>query len=66
MVGSERYLLAMKILADRHERDREDIAFLIKRMGIHSLDELEAAFREVYPYEELRPETRLHLEDLLS
>jgi hypothetical protein len=55
MVGSERYLLAMKILADRHERDREDIAFLIKRMGIHSLDELEAAFREVYPYEELRP-----------
>lgn len=66
MLGSERYLLAMKILADRHERDRNDIAFLIKRLGIQGMEELEAVFSEVYAYDELPAPTRLHLAEILE
>lgn len=66
MLGSERYLLAMKILADRHERDRNDIQFLIRRLGINTMAELDRVFAEVYPYDTMSPETRLHLEELLT
>jgi hypothetical protein len=66
MTASPEYLLAMKILADRHERDREDIRFLVERLGLTSLEEVEKAFAEVYPYEPLDPATRLRLEDIVK
>lgn len=66
MAGSPRYMLAMKILADRHDRDRDDLRFLIRLLGLKTMPSVERAFREVYPAETIAPDTRSRLKEILA
>lgn len=66
MAGSPRYLLAMKILADRHDRDRDDLRFLIRLVGLKTMPAVERAFRQVYPGDAIAPDTRKRLAEILA
>lgn len=66
MAGSQEYLLAMKVLADRHDRDRGDLKFLIGRLGLKSIKQVEKLFTEVYPNDGIAQDTRARIVDLLS
>ena len=65
MAGSPEYLLAMKILADRNDRDMEDLRFLIRMLKLRTIKDAERAFRDVYPAEEMRPDTRARLSEII-
>jgi Nucleotidyltransferase of unknown function (DUF6036) len=66
MAGSPEYLLAMKVLADRSDRDRNDLRFLIRLLGVKSMKEIDRLFGEVYPRDEIAEDTRKRLADLLA
>ena len=66
MAGSPEYLLAMKVLADRHDRDRQDLRFLIRLLKLKSLKEAERTFYEVYPDDQIAEDTRTRLADLIA
>lgn len=66
MAGSPEYLLAMKILADRHDRDREDLRFLICMLNLKSVKQAVRAFHNVYPDDEIRPDTRTRLAEIIA
>lgn len=66
MAGSPEYLLAMKVLADRHDRDREDLRFLIRLLGLKSVKEAERLFSEVYPDGAIPEDTRARLAELIA
>lgn len=66
MAGSPEYLLAMKVLADRNDRDRDDLRFLIRRLGLKSVEQIDKLFAQVYPNDEIADDTRARLADLLS
>jgi hypothetical protein len=55
----------MKILAARR-RDSDDIRFLVRRLGLASVDEVLAVFAEVFPEEPVPDRARLILEDALE
>jgi hypothetical protein len=61
MAGSPEYLLAWKILADRHDRDRQDLRSLIRMLNLRSVEEAERAFYEVYPNHKMAADTRARL-----
>ncbi len=65
------YLLAMKALACRHplpgyEGDVGDLRLLIGKMGISSVDEIQAYIDRYYPDDVITPEQRLLLETLIQ
>jgi Nucleotidyltransferase of unknown function (DUF6036) len=66
MAGSPEYLLAMKILADRHDRDREDLRFLIRMLNLKSVKQAVRAFHNVCPDDEIRPDTRTRLAEIIA
>jgi Nucleotidyltransferase of unknown function (DUF6036) len=66
MAGSPEYLLAMKVLADRHDRDRGDLRFLIRLLGLKSVKQAERLFSEVYPEEDIPADTRARLAELIA
>jgi len=66
MAGSPEYLLAMKVLADRHDRDRGDLRFLIRLLGIKSLKQAERLFSEVYPNYEIPEDTRARVAEVIA
>lgn len=66
MAGSPEYLLAMKLLADRNDRDRQDLRFLIHLLGIKSVKQAERLFYEVYPDDRIPDDTRARLADLIA
>jgi peptidoglycan/xylan/chitin deacetylase (PgdA/CDA1 family) len=66
MAGSPEYLLAMKVLADRHDRDRDDLRFLIRLLGLKSMKQAEKLFSEVYPTDEIPEDTRARLAELIA
>ena len=66
MAGSPEYLLAMKVLADRHDRDRQDLRFLIRLLGIKSVQRAERVFHGVYPDDQIPEDTRARLADLIA
>ena len=57
--------LAMKVLAARR-RDSDDIRFLIRRLGLASVDEVLAVCADVFPDEPIPERARLILEDALE
>lgn len=63
--ASPEHLLAMKVLAARR-RDSDDIRFLIRRLGLASVDQVLAVCAEVFPEEPIRERARLILEDALD
>ena len=66
MAGSPEYLLAMKVLADRHDRDRADLRFLIRLLGLKSVKQAERMFTEVYPDHKIPEDTRARLAELIA
>jgi hypothetical protein len=63
------YLLAMKCLSMRlgeEFRDREDVASLLKALGIDRLDHAEAALARYYPLDRYPVRARYVLEELVS
>lgn len=65
------YLLAMKALACRnplpgHEGDWEDLRFLLQKMNIRSVDEIQAWIDRFYPDDVLQPEHQRTLEILIE
>jgi hypothetical protein len=63
------YLLAMKCLAMRlgeEFHDRDDVAALLKTLGIMRLDQAEAALARYYPLDRYPMRARYVLEDLLG
>ncbi len=66
MAGSPEYLLAMKVLADRNDRDRGDLRFLIRLLGLRSVRQAERLFSEVYPNHAIPEDTRARLAELIT
>ena len=60
--ASPEHLLAMKVLAARR-RDGDDIRFLVKHLGLSTVEEVLALCAEVFPDEEVPARARLVLED---
>jgi len=63
--ASPEHLLAMKALAAR-PRDSADIRQLAQVLGLHTVDEILASVREIFPEEEPPARLRLLLEDIFS
>jgi hypothetical protein len=70
-VPTAKYLLAMKALACRrpigaYRGDLDDLRFLIRQLGIQSVDEIQEAVDAFYPDDVIRPEDRLLLQSLVE
>jgi predicted nucleotidyltransferase len=63
--ASPEHLLAMKVLAARR-RDADDIRFLVKHLGLASVQEVLTVCAEVFPQEPVPDRARLILEDASS
>jgi len=63
--ASPEHLLAMKVLAARR-RDGDDIRFLIRHLGLTSVEQVLAVCAEVFPDEPVPDRARLILEDALE
>lgn len=63
--ASPEHLLAMKVLAARR-RDTDDISFLIRRLGLATVQEVLTLCAEVFPEEPVPDRARLVLEDLFD
>lgn len=62
--GSPRYLLAMKLLAARVERDQDDIRTLYRLCGFTTAAQGLALVTATYPEHVIPPRTRLMLEEM--
>lgn len=60
--ASPEHLLAMKVVAARR-RDAEDIRFLVRHLGLTTVEDVLTLCAEVFPDEELPARARLVLED---
>lgn len=65
-VASPRYLLVMKVLASRVERDEEDIWTLIRLSGLTAVDEVLDLVEAAYPNVTIPPRAQYLLEEILS
>ena len=70
-VPTARYLLAMKALACRrpiagYRGDIDDLQFLIQKMGILSVEEIQDALNEFYPDDILKPNDIALLKSLIT
>ncbi|MGF7235195.1 MAG: DUF6036 family nucleotidyltransferase [Frankia sp.] len=63
--GSPGHLLAMKVLAARR-RDGDDIRFLVKHLGLTSVEAVLAPCAEIFPDEDVPDRPRLILEDTIG
>jgi predicted nucleotidyltransferase len=63
--ASPEHMLAMKVLAARR-RDSDDIRFLVRHLGLASVDEVLAVCSEVFPEEPIPDRALLVLEDALE
>ena len=65
-LASPRYLLAMKLLASRVERDEDDIALLLRLSHIDTLDEALELVEQVYPSVIIAPKVQYLVQELLD
>ena len=63
--ASPEHLVAMKALAAR-QRDSEDIRQLTQVLGLHTVEDVLASVRDIFPEEEPPARLRLLLEDIFS
>jgi len=64
--ASDRHLLAMKALAARRFADMDDLAFLVDRLGLTTVADVEAVCAEVFPDEPLGDRQREVIADVLG
>lgn len=61
------YMLAMKCIAARYDtQDRDDVIFLIKKMGIKTKEEVFHIIEKYYPKREIPAKTQFFIEEILS
>lgn len=61
------YLLAMKALSARLDGpDREDLLFLIKKLGLKSAGQIFEILRKYYPNERIKPATQYFVEEIFQ
>ena len=61
------YLLAMKCLSARWDsHDREDVVFLIKRLGYRKSDEVFHLIESYYPKKRIPPKTQFFIEEVFE
>ncbi len=61
------YLLAMKALAARLDgTDRDDLRFLIGKMGLKSAGQIFDILRKYYPNEQIKPATQYFVEEIFQ
>ena len=61
------YLLAMKTLAARVDTtDRQDIEFLITRLGLTKPEQVFAILEKYYPRQQIKPATQFFVEELFG
>ena len=70
-VPTAKYLLAMKTLACRrpigaYQGDAEDLRFLIKKIGIRSVDQMQEAVDAFFPNDVITESNRLFLKTLIG
>lgn len=70
-VPTAKYLLAMKALACRkaigsYQGDMADLSFLIEKMGIQTVDEIQESIDVFYPDNVIRPQDVLRLQALIE
>jgi hypothetical protein len=70
-VVTANYLLAMKAIACRrplpgYRGDQEDLVFLIRKLEIKSVDEIQQRLDRFFPDEVISEENRLVLESLIE
>lgn len=66
-VADPDYLLAMKALACRVDgTDNPDIRFLIRTLGIASIDEVFKLIENYYPHHQVKPATQFFLEEVFE
>lgn len=63
--ASPRHLLAMKVLAARR-RDSDDVAFLVKELGLGTVEQVLEVCADVFPDEPLPGRARPMVEDILG
>jgi hypothetical protein len=64
--ASARFLLGMKLLAARAERDTDDILALSRLLGLRSAAQVLAVVSSLYPQRLLTPRTRFLVEELFT
>jgi hypothetical protein len=64
--ASARFMLGMKLLAARVERDTDDILALARLLGLRTASEVLAVVTSLYPEHLLTPRTRFLVEELFS
>ena len=65
-IASPRYLLAMKLLASRVERDEDDIRVLLRLSNITTANEALVLVSDLYPVAAIPPKVRFHVRELLE
>ena len=61
------YLLAMKTLSARVDAtDKDDVKFLIRKLGLKNMREVFAIVEKYYPQNQIRPATRFFIEELFA
>lgn len=65
-VPSPEYLLAMKLMASRDDRDLDDAAILCVDLGYTSAQECVALLMERYPMEQLLPRHEYVIDDVMG
>jgi hypothetical protein len=65
-IASPRYLLAMKLLASRIERDEDDIRLLLRLSGISDADEALDLIADLYPSRIVEPKVQYFVRELLD
>lgn len=65
-VGSPRYLLAMKVMAARVERDEDDIVTLARLTGLDSAGAILDVVETAYPGQTIPPRVQYFLEELFT
>ena len=66
LAADDRTMLAMKMRASRGRRDEPDIAFLLEKCGITSVEQAFALYEEYFPEDPAPRRARSILEHLLS
>ena len=64
--ASARYLLGMKLISARAERDATDIRTLARMLGIDQHDEVLSAVSALYPNAHISPQTRFLVDELFG
>ena len=65
-VASPRYLLAMKLLASRVERDEDDIALLLRLSGVTTAEDALSLVERYYAHRAVPPKVEFLVRELLA